>query len=225
MGYLGVAGNGGIWGMGPFHHNFRRRSNKKRESKPSNSVDSAAAGGYQFPLQQAATSSVLCLTGDTIAQLRHRWVRNKDTLANSGDIKDIITTLSSEHDYIRALRMSSYGFLLYGPGSYAWYQLLDHFMPQKNFQNLTAKVVLNQVVLGPTVIGVIFAWNNLWLGKLSELPDKYKNDALPTLLTGFKFWIPVSILNFGAVPLQARVAFMSISSIFWNFYLSSTMSR
>ena len=87
MGYLGVAGNGGIWGMGPFHHNFRRRSNKKRESKPSNSVDSAAAGGYQFPLQQAATSSVLCLTGDTIAQLRHRWVRNKDTLANSGDIK------------------------------------------------------------------------------------------------------------------------------------------
>ncbi|KAG6420720.1 hypothetical protein SASPL_117257 [Salvia splendens] len=231
MGYLGAAGNGGIWGMGPFHHNFRRRSNKKRdannkrESKPSNSLDSAAAGGYQFPLQQAATSSVLCLTGDTIAQLRHRWVRNKGTLANSGDIKDIITTLSSEHDYIRALRMSSYGFLLYGPGSYAWYQLLDQFMPQKNVQNLTAKVVLNQVVLGPTVIGVIFAWNNLWLGKLSELPDKYKNDALPTLLTGFKFWIPVSILNFGVVPLQARVAFMSISSIFWNFYLSSTMSR
>lgn len=93
MGYLGAAGNGGIWGMGPFHHKFRRRSNKKRdannkrESKPSNSLDSTAAGGYQFPLQQAATSSVLCLTGDTIAQLRHRWVRNKDTLANSGDIK------------------------------------------------------------------------------------------------------------------------------------------
>lgn len=121
--------------------------------------------------------------------------------------------------------MTSYGFLLYGPGSYAWYQFLDHWMPHKNVQNLTAKVVLNQVVLGPTVIGVIFAWNNLWLGKLSELPNKYKNDALPTLLTGFKFWIPVSILNFGAVPLQARVAFMSMSSIFWNFYLSSTMSR
>lgn len=230
MGSLGATGNGGVWGMGPFHDNIRRRSNKKkdtnkRESKPSNSVDSAGGGGYQFPLKQAVTSSALCLTGDTIAQLRHRWVRNKDTLSHSQDFKDTISTLFSEYDYIRALRMSSYGFLLYGPGSYAWYQFLDHCMPQKNVQNLTTKVVLNQVVLGPTVIAVIFAWNNLWLGKLSELPNKYKNDALPTLLTGFKFWIPVSILNFGAVPLQARVAFMSMSSIFWNFYLSSTMSR
>ncbi|XP_057796187.1 protein SYM1-like [Salvia miltiorrhiza] len=210
-------GNGGIWGMRSFHDNFRRRRNIKRESKPSNSIDSAGGGGgYQFPLQQAATSAALCLTGDTIAQLRHRWVRNKESL-----VKDII----SEHDYIRALRMCSYGFLLYGPGSYAWYQLLDHFMPHKNFQNLTAKVVLNLIVLCPTVIAVIFAWNNLWLGKLSELPHKYKNDLLPTLLIGFQFWIPVSILNFWAVPLQARVAFMSMSSIFWNFYLSSTMSR
>ncbi|KAH0449949.1 hypothetical protein IEQ34_020641 [Dendrobium chrysotoxum] len=88
-----------------------------------------------------------------------------------------------------------------------------------------AKVILNQIVLGPCVIAVIFAWNNLWLGKLSELPAKYQNDALPTLLYGFRFWIPVTILNFGIVPLPARVAFMSTCSIFWNFYLSSTMSR
>ncbi|KAH6836440.1 Peroxisomal membrane 22 kDa family protein [Perilla frutescens var. hirtella] len=176
MGSLGAAGNGGIWGMGPFHDNFRRRSNKKkdtnkRESKPSSSVDSAAGsggGGYQFPLKQAVTSAALCLTGDTIAQLRHRWVRNKDTLSHSEDFKDTVGTLFSEYDYIRALRMSSYGFLLYGPGSYAWYQFLDHFMPQKNIQNLTTKVVLNQIVLGPTVIAVIFAWNNLWFQVLDS---------------------------------------------------------
>lgn len=51
------------------------------------------------------------------------------------------------------------------------------------------QVLLNQIVLGPTVIAVIFAWNNLWQGKLSDLPNKYKKDALPTLFTGkiFKF--------------------------------------
>jgi protein Mpv17 len=49
---------------------------------------------------------------------------------------------------------------------------------------LSFQVVLNQIVLGPCVIAVIFAWNNLWLGKLSELPSKYQNDALPTLLNG-----------------------------------------
>ena len=46
------------------------------------------------------------------------------------------------------------------------------------------QVVLNQIVLGPCVIAVVFAWNNLWQGKLAELPDKYQKDALRTLLFG-----------------------------------------
>ncbi|OMO83868.1 Mpv17/PMP22 [Corchorus capsularis] len=66
----------------------------------------------------------------------------------------------------------------------------------KTPQNLMLKVLLNQIVLGPCVIAVVFAWNNLWLGKLSELPNKYQKDALPTLFYGFRFWIPVSVLNF-----------------------------
>jgi hypothetical protein len=48
------------------------------------------------------------------------------------------------------------------------------------------QVLLNQIVLGPCVIAVVFAWNNLWQGKLSQLPDKYQKDALPTLLSGIK---------------------------------------
>lgn len=48
------------------------------------------------------------------------------------------------------------------------------------------QVLLNQIVLGPCVIAVVFAWNNLWLGKLSQLPDKYQKDALSTLLFGIK---------------------------------------
>ena len=39
-------------------------------------------------------------------------------------------------------------------------------------------------MLGPCVIAVVFAWNNLWQRKLAQLPDKYKKDALPTLLYG-----------------------------------------
>ncbi|CAK9143750.1 unnamed protein product, partial [Ilex paraguariensis] len=94
--------------------------------------------------------------------------------------------------------MITYGFLFYGPGSYAWYQYLDHCMPKQTVENLLMKVLLNQIVLGPSVIAVVFAWNNLCQGKLSELPDKYLKDALPTLFVGFRFWIPVSILNFGS---------------------------
>lgn len=122
--------------------------------------------------------------------------------------QDIFGALFSEHDWLRALRMSSYGFLFYGPGSYAWYQFLERAMPKQTVENLLIKVffselfkthiflqleilkfpllqvLLNQIVLGPTVIAVVFAWNNLWQGRLSQLPKKYQKDALPSLIFG-----------------------------------------
>lgn len=213
-------GNGffGFWKWDP-----KRDSQRRRIRSNSGSPGSAVGGGYQFPVKQALTAASLTLTGDTIAQLSSRWNKAKESGENAS--QDVLAKLLSEHDLLRALRMTSYGFLFYGPGSFAWYQLLDHCLPKPNVQNLMLKVLLNQIVLGPCVIAVIFAWNNLWQQKLSELPEKYKRDALPTLLYGFRFWIPVSVLNFWVVPLPARVAFMSMGSIFWNFYLSSTMNK
>lgn len=224
-------GNGGIWGMRPFHHSHRggRGGNRRRGSsaKPSEATGGA---GYRFPIKQAATAASLALAGDTLAQLRERWVNSKSLNHHQHKDstplpQDVSKTLVPDHNWLRALRMTSYGFLLYGPGSYAWYQFLDRCMPKQTVQNVFTKVLLNQIVLGPCVIAVVFAWNNLWQGKLAELPKKYQKDALPTLLFGFRFWIPVSILNFWVVPLQARVAFMSMGSVFWNFCLSSTMSK
>ncbi|KAJ4729625.1 Peroxisomal membrane protein MPV17 [Melia azedarach] len=224
-----------LGGGGFLHWNFSQQRAKpfksqRRKSKSSDSAEATGGAGYSFPLKQAATAGSLALTGDTIAQLIQRWRKHKASeqrsLTRSEDSdKDVLWTILLDHDWLRALRMTSYGFLLYGPGSYAWYQYLDHRMPKQTVQNLMLKVLLNQIVLGPCVIAVCFAWNNLWQGTVSELPEKYKKDALPTLLYGFRFWIPVSVLNFWVVPLQARVAFMSVGSIFWNFYLSSTMSK
>ncbi|XP_059663275.1 uncharacterized protein LOC132308974 [Cornus florida] len=228
MDALGGGGGDGFWGMRPFRS---EQGKGRRRSKPSDdSAEPTGGAGYRFPLKQAVTAGSLALTGDTIAQLRERWVKTKahqqHTLSHSHDhFKDVLWTLLSDHDWLRALRMTSYAFLFYGPGSYVWYQYLDHSMPKPTVKNLLLKVLLNQVILGPSVIAVVFAWNNLWQGKLSELPTKYQKDALPTLLFGFRFWIPVSALNFWMVPLQARVAFMSLGSIFWNFVLSSTMSK
>lgn len=54
------------------------------------------------------------------------------------------------------------------------------------YSSIYLQVLLNQIVLGPSVIAVVFAWNNLWQGKLLQLPEKYQKDALPTLLYGKK---------------------------------------
>ncbi|GMI68513.1 hypothetical protein like AT2G42770 [Hibiscus trionum] len=221
-----LGSNGAFWGWKlPDIRSPKRPSPSKSKSSDS-TVESTGGGGHRFPLKQAVTSASLSLTGDTIAQLNDRWRKRKQSVSDSSDTsKDIMSSVISHHDWLRALRMTTYGFLLYGPGSYAWYKYLDHCLPHQTAQNIMLKVLLNQIVLGPCVIAVVFAWNNLWLGKLSELPNKYQKDALPTLFYGFRFWVPVSLLNFWVVPLQARVAFMSTGSIFWNFYLSSTLSK
>ncbi|XAR49523.1 hypothetical protein NMG60_11032757 [Bertholletia excelsa] len=182
-------GNGKFWGFPPF--NSRRRScRSKGSSKPYDSVDAAGGTGYRFPVQQALTAGSLALAGDTIAQFQGRWVKSKalkqhsSSQSHDDSIKDVISTLLSNHDYLRALRMTSYGFIFYGPGSYAWYQYLDRSLPKQTVQNLLLKVLLNQIVLGPTVIAVVFAWNNLWQGKLSELPNKYKKMLFPHCFLG-----------------------------------------
>ncbi|GJM93239.1 hypothetical protein PR202_ga09783 [Eleusine coracana subsp. coracana] len=156
----------------------RRRGPPREPLSSSSSESIGQSGGWpiDFPIRQAVTAACLTLTGDTIAQVRTRIIDRRSRVAES-DSKGLIQEILLDHDWLRALRIASYGFLLYGPG------------------------------------------------KLSELPSKYQNDALPTLLNGFKFWIPVSIVNFGIIPLPARVAFMSSCSIFWNFYLSTTMNQ
>ncbi|RCV27206.1 hypothetical protein SEVIR_5G309000v4 [Setaria viridis] len=203
-----------------------RRRGPPREplSSSSESIGQSSGWPIKFPFRQAVTAACLTFTGDTIAQVRGRIV-DRRRRGTEPDSKELIPDILLNHDWLRALRMTSYGFLLYGPGSHAWYQFLDRCMPKQTFVNLSTKVILNQILLGPCVIAIVFAWNNLWSGKLSELPSKYQNDALPALLYGFRFWIPVSVVNFGMIPLPARVAFMSSCSIFWNFYLSTTMNK
>lgn len=53
----------------------------------------------------------------------------------------MIGALLSEHDWLRSIRMASYGFLLYGPGTYAWYSYLDRCMPKQSVENVLMKVV------------------------------------------------------------------------------------
>ncbi|KAL4204515.1 hypothetical protein AMTRI_Chr01g132410 [Amborella trichopoda] len=180
MGSLGIGG-----GFGWKYH-FGRKHGHPRRAKACESGDGESTlegngvWNFKFPLKPALTAASLALTGDTIAQITRPTTPTTSTQQPHLTKKDAI----SNHDWLRALRMAAYGFLLYGPGSHAWYQLLDSTLPKQTFENLTLKVILNQVVLGPCVIAVIFAWNNLWIGRLSELPKKYQNDALPTLFNG-----------------------------------------
>eukprot|EP00850_Spirogloea_muscicola_P014871 SM000110S18878 [mRNA] locus=s110:66151:71043:+ [translate_table: standard] len=176
----------------------------------------------RFPLKAAGIAGGLAVVGDGIAQGLDAVRRRRDAeRANDGMApccRKKALAKASQYDFVRAARMGSYGFLLYGPFSQKWYEFLEGVVPGK-------EVIANQLILGPTVLLMVYGWNFLCMGKLRELPQKYKRDMWPSLVDGWKFWIPASVVNFGAVPLEARVAFMSTCAIFWNFYLSRSASK
>eukprot|EP00899_Mesostigma_viride_P028479 jgi/Mesvir1/8816/Mv02717-RA.1 len=174
----------------------------------------AKSSGRTFTWKTAATVGALTLTGDTIGQTLERHKRaeavKRGVLAKSVD----------GHDFIRSLRMFSYGFIFYGPFSHVWYSALDKMFPKGDLAAFAAKVFLNQVILGPIVVAVVFGWNFVLQGKAKELPAKYQADFVKTTVRGWTFWVPASMINFGLVPLHMRVIYMSTCAIVWNTYLS-----
>jgi protein Mpv17 len=169
------------------------------------------------------TSASLSLTGDLVAQTLDRRQRRPAASA-------------AEHlasvDWVRALRMGGFGLLFYGPLQHRWYGLLNARLPTPpaagfaaNVRGFAAKVALNQLVLGPSVVAAVFAWNLAFERRLREWPAKLARDALPTLRKGWAFWVPAATVNFVFVPLPFQVLYMSTCSIVWTTILSSASAK
>ena len=116
--------------------------------------------------------------------------------------------------------MGLFGLLFYGPYQHWWYGLLDRSFPGRSTQAFASKVTLNQVALAPVVLAAVFAWNLVPLDRGSEWPAKVKKDLFPTMVNGWKFWVPAASVNFWAVPLEGQVAYMSACGLLWTAYLS-----
>ncbi|KAF3582372.1 hypothetical protein DY000_02035875 [Brassica cretica] len=61
--------------------------------------------------------------------------------------------------------------------------------------------------------------------KQSSSSDKPDQEELWNIFSEHDWVRALRMSTYGVVPLQARVAFMSMGSVFWNFYLSSTLSN
>ena len=76
------------------------------------------------------------------------------------------------------------------------------------------------MVLGPIVSATVFAWTLAFQKKFDEFPDKMKRDWIPTIVSGWKFWVPASAVNFKFIPLQFQVLYMSTCGLLWTGFLS-----
>jgi len=168
-------------------------------------------------LSAGVTCGIFSLVSDVMVQQFEGKPNKKDANGSSGD---------NVFDVARAARMTTFGLLLYGPLQHVWYVYLDRTFGKKNYvPHFLAKLGLNQTVLGPVVLLSVFAWNFVLEGKAGELQAKVKDDFWPTLITGWKIWIPLASINFWLIPVNKQVLYMSACSTISTGWLSYASNR
>lgn len=106
---MDALGNGGSfwWNFSPRGH--RHRSTRKPKSSSSESIDVQGRGWSlaDFPLKQAGIAASLTLTGDTIAQVRDRWIAYRRGEPDSENKASPITSPHPIHTFLNPGKPSS----------------------------------------------------------------------------------------------------------------------
>lgn len=156
----------------------------------------------------ALTSGTMSAAGDALAQFFvNRTLTQKRQPPRAYEVE-------------RTLRMFGFGLLFYGPYQKWWYGMLAKQFPGSGVRSFICKVTLNQVALAPVVLAVVFSWNLALCGDAARIPEKLQTDLVPTMINGWKFWVPAAALNFYAIPLASQVLYMSTCGVLWTAYLS-----
>lgn len=93
-----------------------------------------------------------------------------------------------DHDFVRTLRMTTFGGVFAGPILSTWYRLIDKKIttpvPSKA---LLYKVVCDQFLFAPFFIGAFFTAQGLFEGKsASEIKDKLSSGYTTALVGNYK---------------------------------------
>lgn len=131
---------------------------------------------------------------------------------------------TAEERLTRALKFASVGGLWVGPCLTAWFNVMDYFVPGRTVAAIGAKLVADQVLQGPFMIGSMYAICAALNGKTSEqIAQKIDEQLWSTWVTSVQVWGPVQVVQQAFVPLQFRVLVANMVSYVWDTWLSFKM--
>ena len=162
---------------------------------------------------KAAGTALTYVCSDLTAQTIER--RRSECSESAGE-----AALSAE----RALKFGAVGGFWVGPLLTYWFQLMDRVVPGRTPRAIAVKMLVDQTVQGPFMIGTMFAWCAVLNGASgAAIVCKLKDELLNTWVNSVYVWAPVQIFQQAVVPLQYRVAVSNVVSYFWDTYLSLQM--
>ncbi|KAL4431310.1 hypothetical protein ABPG75_006566 [Micractinium tetrahymenae] len=152
------------------------------------------------------TSVCAAILGDALAQ----------HIANNGKGGDW------EYDWARTTRLAMFNAGM-GVLGHEYYKVLDgRVMPHasKSPCAVMSKLVIDQFLFAPVCTAVFYFYKVATEGRPREYFPELQEKYVPTLLAGYRLWIPAHIVNFALVPNRQRILYANVVSIFGTYILS-----
>ncbi|XP_021547954.1 peroxisomal membrane protein 2 [Neomonachus schauinslandi] len=158
-------------------------------------------------LTKAATSGILSALGNFLAQL----IVKKREKENSQKL-----------DVIGPLRYAIYGFFFTGPLSHFFYVFMEQWIPSEVPLAGLKRLLLDRLLFAPAFLLLFFLIMNFLEGRdAAAVAVQIRRSFWPALCMNWQVWTPAQFVNINYVPLQFRVLFANLVSLFWYIYLAS----
>ncbi|KAK3139872.1 hypothetical protein QOZ80_5AG0391870 [Eleusine coracana subsp. coracana] len=145
------------------------------------------------------------------------------TIFTAADLTAQMLALGPEDslDFLRTLRMASYGLLISGPTLHFWFNFVSKVFPKTDVVNTFKKMFLGQAVYGPIINSVFFSYNAALQGETtSEIIARLKRDLVPTIKSGLIYWPLCDFITFKFVPVHLQPLVSNSFSFLWTIYLT-----
>mmetsp|Transcript_11926 Transcript_11926/g.27849 ORF Transcript_11926/g.27849 Transcript_11926/m.27849 type:complete len:230 (-) Transcript_11926:597-1286(-) len=140
----------------------------------------------------------------------------------------------SKLDSIRILHVAITGSVWSGPVTHYWYIILEKMYgaiaKAANIQDpvigLVIKLILDSTIFSSVTISGYFTVRSILEGTgFKGASEKVRTRFLTTLFGAWKFWPLANAINFWFVPMQFRVLYMNVLSLFWTGWLTFVNSK
>uniref|UniRef100_A0AC34EZX4 Uncharacterized protein n=1 Tax=Panagrolaimus sp. ES5 TaxID=591445 RepID=A0AC34EZX4_9BILA len=145
-------------------------------------------------------------------------------LAGTSDI--LCQKLVEKRDTINFKRAAGFAAIVsfcVAPLCYKWYQVIERTFPAvgPKWKLALKRMTMDQVIGAPFFSSLILFNLNMIETRSVKTSVAKTADIVPTvLLTNYKFWPFIQMVNLALVPIQYRVVMVQFCSIFWNMYIS-----
>ncbi|XP_047552904.1 peroxisomal membrane protein 2 isoform X1 [Lutra lutra] len=158
-------------------------------------------------LTKAATSGILSALGNFLAQMiEKKWEKEN---------------CSQKLDVSGPLRYAIYGFFFTGPLSH-FYLFMEHWIPSEVPLAGVKRLLLDRLLFAPAFLLLFFLIMSFLEGKdAAAVAVQIRRRFWPALCVSWQVWTPAQFVNINYVPLQFRVLFANLVSLFWYMNLAS----